>query len=131
MRFKIRNQDKQFKHEEICTSVSWCSANEITRYKFIHLAWGRTMLFINGMQIPMRVPNGFNLTLMQETMIGSHIQKGPVIWLLLGMLMGALNFLPREASWIRVSMMHIRSQSLQSSGAMMELHLLHPVKMDP
>lgn len=32
MRFKIRGLQGQTRHEDMCTSVSWCSFNELTRY---------------------------------------------------------------------------------------------------
>lgn len=40
MRFKIRSFESQQKHEEMCTSVAWCSFNELTRYLLTNYSLG-------------------------------------------------------------------------------------------
>lgn len=70
MRFKIRTSETQTKHEEICTSVSWCTSNEVTRYPFYNLVLEKTMFYTNGMSIPTKIPNGWIWILMLEIMIG-------------------------------------------------------------
>lgn len=62
MRFKIRSLQGQTKHEDMCTSVSWCSFNELTRYLDPHSASAMIMSSIAGMPTQLRLLAGYNWT---------------------------------------------------------------------
>ena len=129
MRFKIRNLQGQNKHEDMCTSVSWCSFNELTRYFQPHPASATITSSTSGMPTPVSPPSGWNLTPTLLTMIGCHSAGAPVTLWLWVLAMAPSNLSIKTAKSRRTSpTKHIRNQLFPSSGVTMGVPWLPPVK---
>ena len=130
MRFKIRPLQSQSKHEDMCTSVSWCSFNELTRYLSPHSASVMIMSSINGMSTPDSPVNGLISTPTPSITIGCPSAEVPA------MLQPSDSPMAPSSSSIKMAKSRsisptkpIKSPSSHSGGATMEEHLPPLVKM--